>query len=65
MHAHLKLLLLLLLVLRCAAGRPSRPHSIESLVSRVQAGDLDAAGFVETVAAGRAGPLLRPAASLY
>ncbi|WIA32297.1 hypothetical protein OEZ86_003142 [Tetradesmus obliquus] len=49
----------------CYAGRPSRlPHSIESLVGRVQAGELDAAGFVEAVAAGRAGPLLRPAASL-
>jgi hypothetical protein len=55
----------MLLVYCAPAGRPSRPHSIESLVHRVQAGDLDAAGFVETVAAGRAGPLLRPAADLY
>lgn len=37
-----------------------RPHSFESLVGQVQDGQLDAAGFVEAVAAGRAGPLLRP-----
>jgi hypothetical protein len=38
-----------------------RPHSIESLVGQLQDGRLDAAEFVATVAAGRAGPLLRAA----
>jgi hypothetical protein len=38
-----------------------RPHSIESLVGQLQDGRLYAAEFVATVAAGRAGPLLRAA----